>query len=99
VWVGFDDMRKLGRGEAGAKTALPIWLDFMTKALVGRPTRDFVQPPGVIIQRIDKTSGLLPAAGQETNTYDEVFLLDTAPTEQAAAAGEETSADKLLLNQ
>ena len=99
VWVGFDDMHKLGRGEAGAKTALPIWLDFMTKALVGRPTRDFVQPPGVVIQRIDKTSGLLPAAGQESSTLDEVFLLETAPTEQAPVAGAETSADKLLLDQ
>ncbi|MEO5767931.1 MAG: PBP1A family penicillin-binding protein, partial [Polyangia bacterium] len=37
VWVGFDDQRKLGRGEAGAKTALPIWTEFMTKALAGQP--------------------------------------------------------------
>ncbi len=99
VWVGFDDKQGLGRGEAGARTALPIWLDFMTKALVGRPTRDFTQPPGVVIQRIDKTTGLLPAPGQDGNTIDEVFLLDTAPTEQAPVAGAETSADKLLLNQ
>jgi penicillin-binding protein 1A len=99
VWVGFDDQQSLGRGEAGAKTALPIWIDFMTKALVGRPSHDFVQPPGVVIQRIDKTSGLLPAAGQEANTLDEVFLLGTAPTDQAPVAGTETSADKLLLDQ
>jgi penicillin-binding protein 1A len=99
VWVGFDDGQSLGRGEAGARSALPIWLDFMTKALVGRPTRDFAQPPGVVIQRIDKASGLLPAPGQETNTLDEVFLLNSAPTEQAAVAGAETSADKLLLDQ
>ena len=32
VWVGFDDMKKLGRGEAGGKTAAPIWADFMLKA-------------------------------------------------------------------
>jgi penicillin-binding protein 1A len=99
VWVGFDDKQGLGRGEAGARTALPIWIDFMTKALVGRPARDFAQPPGVVVQRIDKTTGLLPAAGQESNTIDEVFLLDTAPKEQAPVAGAETSADKLLLNQ
>jgi penicillin-binding protein 1A len=99
VWVGFDDGKLLGRGEAGAKTALPIWLDFMTKALVGHPTKEFVPPPGVVIQRIDKTTGLLPAPGQETNTIDEVFLPDTVPTEQAPVAGEESSADKLLLDQ
>jgi len=24
VWVGFDDMRELGRGEQGARAALPM---------------------------------------------------------------------------
>jgi penicillin-binding protein 1A len=99
VWVGFDDGKLLGHGEAGAKTALPIWIDFMTKALVGRPTKEFVPPAGIVIQRIDKTTGLLPAAGQDSNTIDEVFLPDTVPTEQAPVAGQESSADKLLLDQ
>ncbi len=35
--------------------------------------------------------------GQESGTLDEVFLDGTAPTQQAPAAGEETSPDKLLL--
>lgn len=99
VWVGFDDSHRLGRGETGAKAALPIWLDFMTRAVIGRPTKDFVQPPGVVVQRIDKTSGLLAPAGQETNTLDEVFLDGTAPTEQAPPQGQETSADKLLMGE
>jgi penicillin-binding protein 1A len=99
VWVGFDDSHKLGRGETGAKAALPVWLEFMTKAVVGRPTRDFVQPPGVVVQRIDKTTGLLAPAGQDTNTLDEVFLDGTAPSELAPPAGQETSADKLLMDQ
>jgi len=37
VWVGFDDMHKLGRGETGGKVAAPIWADFMAKAMAGRP--------------------------------------------------------------
>jgi penicillin-binding protein 1A len=98
VWVGFDDMKKLGRGDTGGHTAAPIWADFMSKATAGRPTKDFIQPPGIVVQRIDKASGLLSAAGQESNTLDEVFLDGTAPTEHAAAAGgEETSADKLII--
>ena len=97
VWVGFDDMKKLGRGEAGGKTAAPIWADFMVKATAGKPTKDFMQPPGVVVQRIDKATGLLAAPGQETGTLDEVFLDGTAPTQQAPAAGQETSPDKLLL--
>jgi penicillin-binding protein 1A len=96
VWVGFDDMKKLGRGEAGGKTAAPIWADFMAKATAGRPTKDFAQPPGIVVQRIDKASGLLAAPGQEANTLDEVFIDGTAPT-QHAAASEEASPDKLLM--
>jgi penicillin-binding protein 1A len=97
VWVGFDDMKKLGKGEAGGKTAAPIWADFMVKATAGKPTKDFAQPPGVVVQRIDKATGLLAAPGQESGTLDEVFLDGTAPTERASAAGEEQSPDKLLL--
>jgi penicillin-binding protein 1A len=101
VWVGFDDQRKLGRGEAGAKTALPIWIDFMTKAVAGQPIRDFPQPPGVVVQRIDRATGLLPPAGKEVgaDSFDEVFLEGTAPTESAPAPGQEQSADELLLGQ
>ncbi|MEO8212978.1 MAG: penicillin-binding transpeptidase domain-containing protein [Myxococcales bacterium] len=101
VWVGFDDQRKLGRGEAGAKTALPIWTEFMTKALAGQPIHDFAQPPGVVVQRIDKATGLLPPAGKEigADSIDEVFLQGTAPTESAPAPGQEKSADELLLEQ
>ena len=98
VWVGFDDMKKLGRGEAGGKTAAPIWADFMAKAMAGRPTKDFAQPPGIVVQRIDKATGLLAAPGQESGTLDEVFIDGTAPTEHAAAGGgEEASPDKLLM--
>ncbi|MES1171636.1 MAG: penicillin-binding transpeptidase domain-containing protein, partial [Bacteroidota bacterium] len=101
VWVGFDDQRKLGRGEAGGKTALPIWTDFMTKALAGQPIHDFAQPPGVVVQRIDRATGLLPAPGREigADSFEEVFLEGTVPTETAPAPGQEKSADELLLEQ
>ena len=67
------------------------------KTTAGKPTKDFAQPAGVVVQRIDKASGLLAAQGQETGTLDEVFLDGTAPTQQAASAGQETNPDKLLL--
>jgi penicillin-binding protein 1A len=95
VWVGFDERRMLGRGEEGARTALPIWIEFMTKALAGTPVSDFAQPPGVVVARIDPATGLLPAPG--TEGIEEVFLDGTAPTESAAAPGEEATPDQLLL--
>jgi len=42
VWVGFDDKQiSLGKKETGARAALPIWLEFMQKALAGTPVVDF----------------------------------------------------------
>ena len=95
VWVGFDERRVLGRGEEGARTALPIWTEFMTKALVGVPVSDFAQPPGIVVARIDPATGLLPAPGSEG--IEEFFIDGTAPTESAAAPGEEATPDQMLL--
>jgi penicillin-binding protein 1A len=42
VWVGYDDRAvSLGKPETGAIAALPIWLEFMQGALVGRPVESF----------------------------------------------------------
>jgi penicillin-binding protein 1A len=96
VWVGFDDGgRSLGRGEAGARTALPIWIEFMSKALATRPARDFVQPPGVKVMQIDGATGLLAPPGAEG--IAEVFIAGTEPKDIAPSQGEEASPDKILL--
>jgi penicillin-binding protein 1A len=43
VWVGFDDKQtSLGKGETGARAALPIWLGFMQGALAGQPVENFL---------------------------------------------------------
>ncbi len=45
VWVGYDnDAISLGRGEQGARAALPIWVEYMKGALKGTPVEQF---PGV----------------------------------------------------
>jgi penicillin-binding protein 1A len=82
VWVGFDDMRQLGRGEQGAHAALPIWVAFMQQALKNQPPKPFTQPPGVVVQRIDPKSGLLAQPG--ATSIEEYFLEGTAPTQYAA---------------
>jgi penicillin-binding protein 1A len=45
VWVGYDKNRTLGSKESGAVTALPIWMEFMSKALPFYPNTDFERPP------------------------------------------------------
>lgn len=86
VWVGFDEPRTLGEREQGARSALPIWVDVMQAGLRDRKTELFVQPAGVVVQRIDPLTGKLAAPGGAA--IDEVFLLGTEPKEQALAPGE-----------
>jgi len=63
-WVGFDDFSSLGRGEFGAKAALPIWIDYMRVALEGVEEQPFDMPPGIARVRIDPGSGMLAGAGE-----------------------------------
>jgi penicillin-binding protein 1A len=59
VWVGYDDQTSIGLRETGARAALPIWLEFMKKALADRAPEDFIAPEGVVFKQIDPRTGLL----------------------------------------
>jgi penicillin-binding protein 1A len=41
VWVGNDSRESLGEKETGARAALPIWIDFMKVAIVGKDDEKF----------------------------------------------------------
>jgi len=42
VWVGYDKKKPLGKGETGARAALPIWIDFLQRVLKDKPKEQFV---------------------------------------------------------
>lgn len=86
VWVGFDDSSTLGRGEAGSKAALPIWIDFMKVALDGTEDRSFTVPDNVVTRYVDLETGeAIPA--NSGNGYDEFFLVSNAPAGMGFAQG------------
>ncbi len=43
VWVGYDKKKSLGKGETGARAALPIWIEFMQRVLQDKPVEAFVK--------------------------------------------------------
>ena len=45
VWVGFDSRQSLGEKETGARTALPIWMNFMREAIKGKDDERFSGDP------------------------------------------------------
>jgi penicillin-binding protein 1A len=48
AWIGFDQPRKLGSGETGGAAALPMWINYMRKALDGVPESYPTPPDGLI---------------------------------------------------
>jgi penicillin-binding protein 1A len=55
VWMGFDRPKSLGANETGGGLALPIWINYMAKALEGMPESPRTPPPGVISEDGDWT--------------------------------------------
>jgi penicillin-binding protein 1B len=79
VWVGFDDNRELN--EEGAHSALPVWTEFMKRAITFRKysdTKPFEVPDGVVTVNIDPESGM-PATAQCPTQDAEVFIQGTEP--------------------
>ncbi|WP_020647835.1 penicillin-binding protein 1A [Solimonas variicoloris] len=72
AWVGFDQPTPLGRGEVGARAALPIWIDYMRIALKGVPEERMPRPAGLVEVRIDPRSGKLARAGAGDAIFETV---------------------------
>jgi len=83
VWVGFDELRTLGKGETGARAAAPIWTEFMRTALAQEPKLPFTAPPELRWRRVDRETGLLAPSNQTAKVRLECFLAGNEPTEFA----------------
>jgi penicillin-binding protein 1B len=87
VWVGFDDNRELNL--EGAKSALPVWTEFMKRAHEHREYRnvsEFEPPAGVVSVAIDPQSGqIATAACPKVRT--EYFIEGTQPVETCQLHG------------
>jgi penicillin-binding protein 1A len=78
VFVGFDEPAPLGRAETGGRTAAPVFRDFMTKAIGGKPAIPFRVPSGISLVKIDRKTGAL-ADGDGPGTILEAFKAGTEP--------------------
>jgi penicillin-binding protein 1B len=76
VWIGFDDNRDIKL--EGAKSALPIWTEFMKRAHQHREylgVRGFNPPEGVVSAEVDVATGKLGAGRTE------VYVAGTQPVD------------------
>ncbi|MBF0202774.1 MAG: PBP1A family penicillin-binding protein [Desulfamplus sp.] len=89
VWVGFDKDKSLGSGESGAKSALPIWLEYMKGALEGKSVMSFNVPEGVVFHNVNPATGFL-SDGEYGEVISECFKEDTLPTRSFVPTSEES---------
>ena len=86
AWIGFDQPKPLGAGETGAQAALPIWMEFIGKALSNTPQKGFAVPDGVVSATIDPATGeILPEGSTGISEY---FLQESLPGAAGAALPE-----------
>jgi penicillin-binding protein 1B len=79
VWVGYDDNSELNL--EGAKSALPVWVNFMKRAHKlpqYRGTKPFVEPKGISRVSIDPSTGGLARPDCPT-VRTEIFIQGTEP--------------------
>jgi penicillin-binding protein 1B len=82
VWVGYDEGSRVLELE-GARSALPVWTEFMKRAHTYREYRNvrpFDAPDGIVSVEVDPMTGQLAAPGCP-NARSEVFVTGTQPVE------------------
>nr|VFK22251.1 MAG: penicillin-binding protein 1A [Candidatus Kentron sp. MB]VFK32646.1 MAG: penicillin-binding protein 1A [Candidatus Kentron sp. MB]VFK76011.1 MAG: penicillin-binding protein 1A [Candidatus Kentron sp. MB] len=82
AWVGFDNATSLGSRETGGRAALPMWTEFMEKALDGVPEKKRERPNRLITVRIDPKTGQR-ARPSDPNSIFETFRVDNVPQQSA----------------
>ncbi len=78
VYIGFDDFRSLGGGEAGALAAAPIFREFMREALADKPATPFRIPQGIVLSAVDARAGFSVSEGTPGSIL-EAFKPGTEP--------------------
>jgi penicillin-binding protein 1A len=87
VWVGFDEKKEsLGKGQDGARTALPIWMDFWAQATKDKPIEDYPIPGNIVFIPVDELGR--PGRPGAPGVRMEAFVAGTEPRIASGAAGQ-----------
>ena len=90
VYVGFDEVKPMGKYETGSRAASPIWLQYRQAVKDEYEVEEFKQPRGIVRARIDVETGLLAGPNSE-KVYSLPFKAGTQPTKKTSSNGQEGS--------
>jgi penicillin-binding protein 1A len=65
VYIGFDNPKSLGKFETGSKAALPVFKDFVEKALYKEDFDDFKIPENIYLTSLNYDTGMKSAPGDK----------------------------------
>ena len=76
VYIGYDSPKTLGKFETGSKAALPIFKDFVEKALYKEDFEEFQIPDDIYLTSINYDTGLKASAGEKNIITEALKLRD-----------------------
>ena len=76
VYVGFDNPKTLGKFETGSRAALPIFKDFVEKALYKEDFKDFKIPENIYLTSLNYDTGLKSAPGEKNTIIEALKIKD-----------------------
>jgi membrane peptidoglycan carboxypeptidase len=75
VWMGNSDAAPV-KPVLSTTTTAPLWNRIITEVTKGTPITEFKEPDGIVEQRVDAYSGMLPGPGT-VKTVSEMFIKGT----------------------
>ena len=76
VYIGYDNPKTLGKFETGSKAALPIFRDFVEKALFKEDFQEFEIPENIYLTSLNYDTGLKSAASDKNVITEALKLRD-----------------------
>ena len=76
VYIGFDNPKTLGKFETGSRAALPIFKDFVEKALYKEDFKDFKIPENIYLTSLNYDTGLKSAPGEKNTIIEALKIRD-----------------------
>ena len=76
VYIGYDIPRTLGKFETGSKAALPIFKNFVEKALFKEDFAEFKIPENIYLTSLNYDTGLKSAAGEKNVIIEALKIED-----------------------
>ena len=76
VYIGYDSPKTLGKFETGSKAALPIFKDFIEKALFKEDFEEFHIPENIYLTSLNYDTGAKAAPGEKNSIIEALKLKD-----------------------